>query len=153
MIRRNQEAGADLISSLSEFLDPALLSAGQHLYRAGDPAMGIYLLEKGRIGLSSPCRAEKEAVASGALLGVAATLCGQPYHETAVALVDSRVSFIPRESFLGVLERDFTVCLRVLEILSLEINCCYGELRKLAVPPVRARNRGLHRDAVRHRPE
>lgn len=83
-------------------LQPREIKAKDAIYRAGEPPMGLFLVESGAIELRSEVETNGEKVqtlAPGALFGGLALLTNKPYAQTAVATQDSMVWALPAEDF------------------------------------------------------
>ncbi len=78
-------------------------SAGEVLYRAGEPATGVFIVCHGGVKLTH--RDENandfELACRTAVLGVPGVMGGTVYQFTAVVLVDSTVAFIPANEFVN----------------------------------------------------
>ena len=75
---------------------------GDHLYGAGDPSRGLYVVISGRItvsvSISVGVSKVTEIVGGGGNLGLAAAVLGVPHAETAGAVTDSELLLIAREA-------------------------------------------------------
>jgi len=82
---------------------------GQTIYQAGDPADGLYCLVSGRVqayGLTRHQeRCDVEFFRRGMFFGVISLLTGEPHSMTFEAVNDSRILFIPKDDFVGILKR------------------------------------------------
>jgi CRP-like cAMP-binding protein len=113
-----------------------LYPAGFRLFSQGDSPAGLFLIQSGRIRLStgrtmhrfsSPQWAE-----AGDLLGLNASLHGIPYAATAETTASSQVSFAPREQFLRFLRDSPQAAFGLVEILSHEVYKTYEHARSLS---------------------
>lgn len=74
------------LQAIADQLEPRKVAAGQVLYRAGDQASGIFLIESGRIEVQpDTADGERQEVTAGQLLGALALLTAKPQTATAVA--------------------------------------------------------------------
>jgi CRP-like cAMP-binding protein len=74
------------LQAIADQLEPRKVAAGQVLYRAGDQASGIFLIESGRIEIQpDTADGERQEVTAGRLLGALALLTAKPQTTTAVA--------------------------------------------------------------------
>ena len=96
---------------------------GAVLFRRGEPAFGIYLVQKGSISL----RLESEegtaildrTVTRDSIIGLPATLSGGRYSLTAVTLEESELAFVDRPALIGLIKDDPSI--------GLELMCALGE--------------------------
>jgi signal transduction histidine kinase len=100
--------------------------AGQVIFKQGDGGDGVYVIEDGVVEISAMINAEENRVlsrlGSGTFFGEMAVLDGQPRSATAIAEINTVVSFIPREEMLralgqspellGLLVREFSLRMR-----------------------------------------
>ncbi len=95
---------------------------GAVLFRQGRPSRGVYLLTRGaaRLWMTSPEGAElsSHAIAAPCMLGLPATMHGQPYNFSAQLTEDSGVARLEREDILSVLRRHHHLAVYVVEMLS-----------------------------------
>ncbi|MBK8800136.1 MAG: cyclic nucleotide-binding domain-containing protein [Anaerolineales bacterium] len=74
------------LQAIADQLEPRKVAAGQTLYRAGDLAGGLFLIESGRIEVQpDTADGERQEVTDGSLLGALALLTNKPQTTTAVA--------------------------------------------------------------------
>jgi CRP-like cAMP-binding protein len=74
------------LQAIADQLEPRKVAAGQVLYRAGDQASGIFLIESGRIDIQpDTADGERQEATAGRLLGALALLTAKPQTTTAVA--------------------------------------------------------------------
>jgi len=97
---------------------------GALLFRAGSPARGAFLVRSGKVKLQLagagglyPTR----ILGPGAVVGLPATVSGEPYSLTAEVEQDCELDFISRKSLLALLQQNTTAALKILQILSEEI--------------------------------
>lgn len=95
---------------------------GSVLFVEGQQPRGVYVLCEGRAKVSIASSEGKTLVLriaqSGDLMGIIATLTGQPYGATAETLERCRIDFISRADLLKLLERDKKAYLGVAQSLS-----------------------------------
>ncbi len=97
---------------------------GSLLFCAGTPARGAFLVKTGKVRLQLegagglyPTR----TLGPGAIVGLPATVSGEPYSLTAEAVQDCELDFISRKQLLALLQENTTAALQILQILSEEI--------------------------------
>lgn len=103
-LNKTQELGNVPRHTLEAFasqLQPVEINAGEKLYRSGEGALGLSLLESGSVRLEPEVDSEEgpKIVQAGAILGTSALLTDKPYGHDAVAQEDSVVWQISAQSF------------------------------------------------------
>ena len=97
---------------------------GALLFRAGARGRGAFLVRRGRIKLTlggSPGLYPPRTLGPGSVVGLPATVSGEPYSLTAQAVQDCELDFIPRKELLALIKRNTTVAFQLLQMLSEEI--------------------------------
>jgi CRP-like cAMP-binding protein len=114
-------------SALSEALQALGVSetghAGTHLFRSGDQARGVFLVEEGSVTLTLDDRGitYRRTVGPGSVLGLPATMCMKPYSLTAEINEPSRYVFVECETVKEFLRTRPDLCFQVVEILAREV--------------------------------
>ena len=101
-----------------------LKDKGTILFRLGQPCRGAFLIHSGQVRLSlDPASSPYPArtVGPGFIVGLPATLSGEPYSLTAEAKSRCRLEFISRQEFLSLLHRNPDAGFQILRLLSEEI--------------------------------
>ena len=105
---------AQLASRLFAAATPRTLLAGQKLFDAGDPGDGCYRLERGllKVIVNSPRGEERIISVLGptAIVGEVSMIDGLPRSATVIALHDSALQFLSRESFSQCMESHPEIC-------------------------------------------
>jgi CRP/FNR family transcriptional regulator, cyclic AMP receptor protein len=132
----NSFSAAELpIGELNDLGDRQRFPRGTVLFIEGQQAMGIYALNQGRVKVSIASAEGKTLVLRiaepGELLGMNATLMGQPYGATAETLEPCRIDFIAREQLLKLLERDKRAYAGVAQALSHKLSSVVEHTRLL----------------------
>ena len=65
----------------------------------------------------------------GEMLGLSATISGEPYEVTAELLDNSQAAFVPRKDMLNLLRNHRDVFLKVLLLLSQDLHSAYNRVR------------------------
>lgn len=106
---------------------------GDLLFRAGEQARGAFVVRSGKVRLQLegagglyPTR----TLGPGSLVGLPATVSGEPYSLTADAAQDCALDFIARKDLLALLQHNTTAALQILQILSEEIYQMRNTARK-----------------------
>lgn len=87
------------LQSVATQLEPRKLAAGQYLFRTGDTANGLFLVESGCIETRSDGESEKQDAQPGILLGALALLTNKPHTTTAIAKEDSLLWVLSVDDF------------------------------------------------------
>ena len=99
---------------------------GSVLFVEGQRPRGVHVLCEGRAKVSIASAEGKTLILRiaqpGDLLGMNATLTGQPYGATVEMLERCRIGFISREDLLKLLDRDKRACLGVAQALSRKLS-------------------------------
>ena len=97
---------------------------GEILFRAGTPARGAFLVKAGRVRLQldgSPGIYPGRTLGAGSLIGLPATVSGEPYSLTAVVLQNCELGFVSRQKLLRLLRSNTLAAMNILQMLSEEI--------------------------------
>lgn len=101
----------------------------EFVYRSGDQARGLYLVEEGLVGLTIVGPSGKEHLMrffkAGQVFGHRVILADQDaYHATTQVLEKTRVQFIPKDAFRQLMEHHPSLYRQVVKQLALELwNC------------------------------
>jgi CRP/FNR family transcriptional regulator, cyclic AMP receptor protein len=99
--------------------------AGAVLFSAGQGPKGVFLLDSGKVKLMASSGKGKTLALRiawpGEVLGLSATITGNPYEMTALTVVPSEADFVSRADFLHFLNRYPEACFQAVQILSREI--------------------------------
>jgi CRP-like cAMP-binding protein/DNA-binding NarL/FixJ family response regulator len=132
--------------AVKKFLEGRKISAykkKENIYREGDMPRGLYLLTKGKVKLYKMHDVGKELITSvldpGDYFGYMALLEETDYAETAQALEESEIAFIPSEDFYKILNNNREVAKKFLMILTKNISEQQEKLLNLAYSSVRKR--------------
>lgn len=97
---------------------------GAIIFREGQPGRGAFLISSGKVRLtldSARGLYPARTLSTGAVIGLPATLSGEPYSLTAEATTICRLDFIPRRRLLNVLLRDAEAGFQIARVLGEEI--------------------------------
>ena len=116
---------------------------GQVIFHEGSRPFGIYCVNYGKIKLSKFGDDGKEQILrlikAGDLLGYRALLSQDKYSASAVAIEDSGVCFVPKELFMGILQKDGMLSMEIMKLLSDDLRKAELSITHLAQKPVRER--------------
>lgn len=116
---------------------------GEYIFKEGTMPHGVFCVNKGKIKLSKQGIDGKEQIIrlikAGDPLGYRSLLSGDRYSASAIAIEDSGVCFIPKELFLGILNKDSSLTMEMLKLLSDDLRKAEIQITHLAQKPVRER--------------
>ena len=111
---------------------------GAVLFLEGQAPRGIFVLCKGRVKLSLSSTDGRTLILKiaepGEVLGLSATVTGQPCEVRAETMDPCQINFVKRDAFLRFLTQHSDTCLRVAEQLSDKYNSACRDLRDLVLP-------------------
>jgi CRP/FNR family transcriptional regulator, cyclic AMP receptor protein len=107
------------------------------LFRAGQPARGVFVLCEGRAKLSvcseSGKRLTLHVAVPGEVLGLSAALSGGAYEVTAELLDNAQVAMVKRKDLLGFLREHHEARLHVVDLLSQDLYIAYDRVRSVGL--------------------
>jgi CRP-like cAMP-binding protein len=107
---------------------------GDFVFRQGDESCGIFFVKAGTVrsfAQNDLCTPVLEQIATeGCVLGLPATMSGEPYSLTAVAVEHSTLLHLSRESLDRLIREDRDVAMQLLSLLSAELRSVRGEIAK-----------------------
>jgi CRP-like cAMP-binding protein len=119
------------------------LAAGEVLFEEGQPCRGLFIVADGRVEIRRTSLRGRDQVfhteGPGATLGEGPLFDGGGYIASAVALVPSRVLFLPRAEVRALCRRRPAVALAMLETMARRVRRFAGIVSDLAFHPVTER--------------
>lgn len=116
---------------------------GEIIFREGSYPTGIFYIAEGKAKKYKLDKDNREQIIyvanTGELLGYHAVLSGERFPDSAAALEDSSIAFIPREDFLSTLDQSQVLSMRLLKTLSHEFDVMANSLSMFAQKSVRER--------------
>jgi len=110
---------------------------GATLFVEGQKPRGVFILCNGRVKLSTSSADGKTLILrvpeKGEILGLAATVSGQPYQASAEVLEPAQANFIARNDFLEFLKAYGEAALRVAQQLSENYHLAINEMRTIGL--------------------
>lgn len=124
----------ELLTALQRLQRPRVFAKGKELFRCGDQAEGVYLINSGKVNLLVCASARRPRVFAslhgGAVLGLSESISGDRHKLTAEAGELTRVSFVGRDEFMQYLRNNQEFCLRIVHLLSEDVHYLYGKFRQ-----------------------
>ena len=137
------KAENDTIDSVNDSKVCTPYKKGNYIFHEGMRPQGVYCVNYGKIKLSKLGEDGKEQilrlVKPGDLLGYRSLLGEGNYNASAVVMEDSGVCFIPKDLFMGVLQRDGVLSMEMMKLLSRDLKHAEQSITHLAQKPVRER--------------
>jgi CRP/FNR family transcriptional regulator, cyclic AMP receptor protein len=116
---------------------------GSTLFAEGEPPAGIFVVWKGKANLSVCDHKGKRLLLRTTrpreILGLSATVSGEPYETTAQALTPSQVGFIARDDFLHFLRNHVEAAFSVVKLLSDNVTAASEQIIRLGGRSTRRR--------------
>ncbi len=135
--------GLEELATFNDAKSCVTYKKGQIIFNEGNNPLGLFCINDGKIKLSHSGQDGKEQIVrmarEGDVLGYRALLSGERYNASAVALDDTNVCFIPRDTFFTVLKTNHGLSLEIIKMLSLELRKAEQTITDIAQKPVRER--------------
>jgi CRP/FNR family transcriptional regulator len=131
------------LTSLSDSKKCIRYGKGQYIFHEGSMPYGVYCVNDGKIKVSKIGDTGKEQilrlVKSGDVLGYRSLLANEMYNASAVAMEDSSICFIPRETFTSMVDKSKTLSKKIIELLSHNLSFAEDQIVNIAQKSVRER--------------
>lgn len=128
---------APALKHLETITAAASYPKGATLFVEGQKPRGVFILCNGRVKLSTSSADGKTLILrvpeKGEILGLAATVSGQPYQASAEVLEPAQANFIARNDFLEFLKTHGEAALRVAQQLSENYHLAINEMRTIGL--------------------
>jgi len=128
-------ADPELIQALEKGATPVLCDADRVLFRQGDPSIGLFILNLGKVTLSMDSGSNEPTLnceaSAGSLLGLPGVIANRPYSLTAIALRAAHVSFIARDDFNALMQSNPHLSIMILQVLAAEVRSARLALTQL----------------------
>jgi len=119
---------------------------GQIIHQEGTMALGLHCVHQGKIKISKLGSDHKEQIVRlarhGDVLGFRALVMGSRYTNSAVALEDCVVCFVPRPDFLRLVQSNVQFANSLMQLLAGALTEAEERMTQLAYKPVRERLAG-----------
>ncbi|WP_046746021.1 Crp/Fnr family transcriptional regulator [Kordia zhangzhouensis] len=137
------ELPKDILSVLKTGVETQNFKAGAFIFKEGDSPTGIYRVLQGKVKKLTTTSFGTQHIfyicKENEYLGYHALLSEELYADSAIALVDSVIEFIPKENFLKAIARSHELSKRLLKSLSHEFGVFINATKLLAKHTVRER--------------
>jgi len=119
------------------------LSKGDYLFREGDPAVGLYIVQRGALNVHRVNAAGKEQIIhifrAGESFAEVALASEKGYPADACALESSQVLLVQKDGMLALVRRQPDLALRMLGAMSGHLRVLVGQLEDLTLKDVETR--------------
>ena len=137
------DLGADELQRLAGLCHTRQLATGEVLFQKGDPGDALFGVRRGQIrietGTSDGARLTLNFMGSGDLFGEVAVLDGQDRTADATAGEPTELFVLRREDFLGFLEREPKVAVRLIALLCQRIRWQSERMEESVLQPLPVR--------------
>ena len=137
------KAENDTVDSINDSKVCTPFNKGHYIFREGMRPQGVFCVNYGKIKLLKVGEDGKEQilrlVKPGDLLGYRSLLGEGNYNASAVVMEDTGVCFIPKDLFMGILQRDGVLSMEMMKLLSQDLKQAEQSITHLAQKPVRER--------------
>lgn len=114
-----------------------------HLYQLGHHPQGLFCIHGGHVKITREGHDGREQIirfaGPGDVIGYGALIAGRTYHTTATAVEKSHVCFIPREVITRAIRENPHMALRMMQLMSNELDEAERRVVELAQKSVRER--------------
>lgn len=116
--------------------------AGFTLFTEGQAPRGLFVLCRGLAQLSMSGYQTRQiilrTVREGEILGLSATVSGEPYETTAETILPCEFGFVARDAFLRFLRDNSEAAFRVVQVLSQDLDAIleWSRQHRSAAPPI-----------------
>ena len=114
-----------LIRALDARCTPVPCVSERPLFRQGEPAVGIFILHKGTVTLSSMSQDGHSLLAAqarpGSILGLPGAISNEPYSLSATAAAGAEVCFVSREDLTALMHANPAMSIKMLQVLAAEV--------------------------------
>lgn len=125
------------VKALAAITAPAAYPKGATLFVEGQSPRGVFILCSGRVKLSTSSPDGRTLILrvaeAGEVLGLPATITGEPYELTADVLEPTQANFIHRNEFLHFLREHGEAALRVAQQLGQTYHSAIAEMRSIGL--------------------
>jgi CRP-like cAMP-binding protein len=119
------ELPSQLVEALLPITETVTSAKGAHIFQQGERCRGAYLVRVGLSQLTIHAENGREVLVRtagpGCILGLPATLCGEPHSSTAVALEDSSLGFVDTAKFQDFIRSRPDLCIAIVQVMSREL--------------------------------
>ncbi len=131
------------LPALAEIAESRSFRKGEVIFFEADPCIGFYLVVEGKVKIYKLSPAGKEHIlhifTNGEPFGEVPVFHGQPFPANAMALSDIELLFFPRASFVRLVEKNPSLALNMLGLLSLRLRAFVRQIENLSLKELPSR--------------
>jgi CRP/FNR family transcriptional regulator len=120
-----------------------LYKKGQVIYYEGNKPLGLFCINKGKVKVYKTNSEGKEQILrlakDGDVIGYASLMNGELYSSSASVLEDAMICYVPKNVFLNLVQSNSSLSLRVIQLLSHDMNYAETRIANTAYNSVRER--------------
>ncbi len=137
-------ADTELQASMCHYSSGTIeVKAREYLFRQGEEARGCYLVRRGILSLfmesASGKRILGRELGEGCIVGLPATINGNPLSLTCRILEDAELAFLSREDLMALMRNDVSAAMKILNLLSSEVQSTRKQAARY-VKPLRSKS-------------
>lgn len=137
------QAKNDSLSEIQKEKTCTVYKKGEYIFKEGHRPYGVFCLNRGKVKIVKIGDDGKEQIVRlvkpGDPLGYRSLLSSDRYRASAIAIEDSGICFIPKELFIGVLNKDSQLTFEMIKMLSEDLKKAELHMTTMAQKPVRER--------------
>jgi CRP/FNR family transcriptional regulator, cyclic AMP receptor protein len=127
----------EAVAMMESLTFSSMYPRGAALFHEDQPARGVFILCSGKVKLFTSSTDGKTLIIRvaepGEVLGMSATITGQPYEVSVETIEPSQVNFIRRDDFLKFLDNHGEACLRAAQEMSDRYHAAHREIKTLGL--------------------
>jgi CRP-like cAMP-binding protein len=116
---------------------------GQVIYYEGNKPLGLFCINQGRVKIYKTNPEGKEQILrlakDGDVIGYASLVSGEMYSSSAAVLEDATICYIPKNVFLGLIQTNSNLSLKMIQLLSHDAKMAETRIANTAYNSVRER--------------
>lgn len=134
-----QDLSPETVQAFESVKQTSSYPKGSIIFNEGESPQGVHLLCQGRAKSVLNLDRKRERIIRiaepGEVLGLSATIAGEPYEVRVETLTRSRVDFISRQDFLNLLQEQPEICFRAVQLLGQNLHVSYEQFRHFDKAP------------------
>lgn len=120
-----EELSEEQLNALAMITNEITFEKGGHIFSEGEKASGFYVVVTGRVKIFKLSSEGKEQIlhifGAGEIFGEVPVFTGQVFPANAEAMEKSKALFFPRDSIISLIERNPSIALNMLAVLSIRL--------------------------------
>lgn len=133
----------DTMSEINLNKECSHYNKGEYIFKTGHTPFGVFCINRGKVKVVRQGDDGREHIVRfakpGDPLGYRSLLSGERYASSAVAMEDSNICFMPKELFMGVLQKDGDLTMEMMKLLGSDLKRAEEFITNLAQKNVRER--------------